>query len=289
MSGSGFIEVADRVFVARYPQWDVNVGLVLGRDGAVVIDTRASTLQGFAVLDDVRHLGRDVSVRHVVNTHIHFDHTFGNGAFTEATIHAHAAVERGLAADAERIKGLFRANPGGGPQLGYSSLDVVEVLATEVRGPDCTFERCATIDLGDRAVTLGWAGRGHTDGDITVHVPDADTMFFGDLVEESASPSFGGDSWPLEWADTLAEHLVWLGPSSVAVPGHGAPVSSDFVRRQHDDIAMLGTVIRERRRQGWSLDAARSEPDARLPYDLGGLASAFARAWEQLPLETADT
>jgi glyoxylase-like metal-dependent hydrolase (beta-lactamase superfamily II) len=198
-------------------------------------------------------------------------------------------VGRGLAADAERIKGLFRADPGDGPQLGYTSLDVIEVLATEVRGPDRTFERCATIDLGDRAVTLGWAGRGHTDGDITVHVADADTMFFGDLVEESAPPSFGADSWPLEWADTLAEHLVWLGPLSVVVPGHGATVSTDFVRRQREEIGLVGTVIRERREQGWSLAAARAEPDPRLPYDLTGLGSAFERGWEQLPLETADT
>src|SRR6187549_970378 len=82
----GFVEVADRVFVARYPQWDVNVGLVLGRDGAVVIDTRASSLEGSAVLDDVRRLGRDLTVTHVVNTHVHFDHMFGNGAFADATV-----------------------------------------------------------------------------------------------------------------------------------------------------------------------------------------------------------
>ena len=65
---------------------------------------------------------------------------------------------RGLEADVERIKALFRADPDDGPELGYTSRDVVEVLATEVRGPDCTFEHSATIDLGDRAVALTWAG-----------------------------------------------------------------------------------------------------------------------------------
>ena len=82
----GFLEVADRVFVARYPQWDVNVGLVLGRDGAVVVDTRASDHQGVEVLDDIAGLGRDIRVSHVVNTHVHFDHTFGNVAFDVATM-----------------------------------------------------------------------------------------------------------------------------------------------------------------------------------------------------------
>lgn len=283
MGVSGFTEVADRAFVARYPQWDVNVGLVLGRDGAVVVDTRASSLQGFEVLDDLRRLGRDVTVTHVVNTHVHFDHVFGNGAFTAATVHAHANVALGLEADVARIKGAFRADPGDGPQLGYTSRDVCEVLATEVRAPDRTFEHSATIDLGDRAVTLTWAGRGHTDGDICVHVPDADTMFLGDLIEESANPAFGGDSWPLEWADTLTSHLTWLGPQSVVVPGHGVTVDTGFVERQRDDIARVADVIRERHSAGWTLESAVAEPDDRLPYPLGELDAAIRRGWEQVP------
>src|SRR6478672_6147470 len=134
--GRGFVEVADRVFVARYPQWDVNVGLVLGRDGAVVIDTRASGIQGSQVLDDVRRLGRDIEVRHVVNTHVHFDHTFGNTAFETAIVHAHDNVGRTIDADAERIKAAFRADPGDGPESGYTARDAAEVMATLVRGPD---------------------------------------------------------------------------------------------------------------------------------------------------------
>src|SRR3954449_3624139 len=85
-STRGFVEVADRVFVARYPQWDVNVGLVLGRDGAVGVGTRASDVQGSQVLDDVRRLGGDITVQHVVNTHVHFDHTFGNHAFAHDNV-----------------------------------------------------------------------------------------------------------------------------------------------------------------------------------------------------------
>jgi len=278
---TGFVEVADRVFVARYKQWDVNVGLVLGRDGAVVIDTRASDVQGSQVLDDVRRLARDIEVRHVVNTHVHFDHTFGNAAFDTATVHAHDNVGRTLEADAERIKGLFRADPGDGPELGYTARDAADVLATAVRGPDRTFCSHATIDLGDRVVTMAYAGRGHTDGDVAVHVPDTDALFLGDLIEESAHPSFGIDSWPLEWADTRASHLVEASDRSVVVPGHGRPVDGRFVARQRDDIAAVAAVIRERRLGGGSLEDALHEPDPRLPYPLDHLGSAIRRGWEQ--------
>jgi glyoxylase-like metal-dependent hydrolase (beta-lactamase superfamily II) len=279
--GHGFVEVADRVFVARYPEWDVNVGLVLGRDGAVVIDTRASDVQGRRALDDVRRLGRDLTVTHVVNTHVHFDHTFGNAAFETATVHAHDNVGRTLAADAERIKALFRADPGPAPELGYTAQDAADVLATLVRAPDRTFGSNATIDLGDRVVTMTYAGRGHTDGDIAVVVPDTDAVFLGDLIEESAHPSFGGDCWPFDWPDTLTSHLYQTSDRTVVIPGHGRPVDTAFVEAQRDDIAAVASVIRGRRLGGLSLEEALREPDDRLPYPLEWLEAAIRRGWDQ--------
>ena len=124
-------------------------------------------------------------------------------------MHAHDNVGRTLAGCRRAHQGgPVRADPAAAPEFGYTERDAAEVLATAVRGPDRTFGSNATIDLGDRVVTMTYAGRGHTDGDVAVLVPDTDAIFLGDLVEESAHPSFGGDCWPLEWADTLTSHLV---------------------------------------------------------------------------------
>lgn len=282
---SPFVEVADRVLVARYPQWDVNVGLVLGQDGTVVVDTRASALQGGEVVAAVRDLSRDLRATHVVNTHVHFDHTFGNIAFAGATIHAHERVGQQLDREAERVRRAIAADPGGAPDLGYTADDLEQVLATRLRGPDRTFSSNATIDLGDRVVTLSWAGRGHTDGDLVVRVPDADAVFIGDLVEESAHPSLGDDCWPLEWPATLTSHLAWIGSDTVVVPGHGRPVGEVFVARQRDELATVATVLRERRLAGIAQTDAQHAPDNRLPYPLGELGDAVARVWQQLDPE----
>ncbi|MEW1955362.1 MBL fold metallo-hydrolase [Terrabacter sp. NPDC080008] len=278
----GFVEVADRVFLARYPQWDVQVGLVLGRDGAVVVDTRASDVQGREVLDDVRRLGRDIEVRHVVNTHVHFDHTFGNIAFDTATVHAHETVAATLEARGERIKQLLRDDPAGAPEYGYTEADARGVVATPLRLPDRTFASSATIDLGDRVVTMTYAGRGHTEGDVAVGVADAGVLFLGDLIEESDHPSLGEDSWPLEWADTLTSHLTAAGEPGVVVPGHGRPVDVAFAERQRDEVAAVAAVLRERRLAGMALVDALHEPDARLPYPLEHLGTAVHRVWAQL-------
>ena len=79
---SEFTEVGDRVWVARYEWYDVNVTVVQGEAGLLVVDTHASLDAGRSVLADVRRLSSAPLVG-VVNTHEHFDHTFGNAAFLE--------------------------------------------------------------------------------------------------------------------------------------------------------------------------------------------------------------
>lgn len=58
------------------------MAVVRGADGLLVVDTRGSRRQGDELLDDLRDLDRPV--RCVVNTHGHFDHSFGNQCFGPA-------------------------------------------------------------------------------------------------------------------------------------------------------------------------------------------------------------
>jgi glyoxylase-like metal-dependent hydrolase (beta-lactamase superfamily II) len=277
-----FVEIGDRVFLARYPQWDVSVGLVVGSERALVVDTRGSEVQGREAVEDVDRLALPVPVTVVVNTHVHYDHTFGNRAFAGTTIHAHERVGETFDADAERLKEHFRAAPDPGPDASYSAQDVRDLLATVPRGPDVTFAAETSIDLGDRVVHLAHAGRGHTDGDIRIWVPDAGVVFLGDLIEESADPSLGSDSWPLEWEATLDRHLAAVPPEAVVVPSHGTLVDTAFVARQRDEMSSLADVIRERHGAGVPLAQAQTEPDVRLHYPLPWLADAFARGYAQL-------
>jgi glyoxylase-like metal-dependent hydrolase (beta-lactamase superfamily II) len=80
-----WIELGDRVFTRRYRAFDQQIGVVLGRGEALVIDTRSSNRQGLEILDDLRELTAD-PVGVVVDTHWHSDHTFGNHVFRPATI-----------------------------------------------------------------------------------------------------------------------------------------------------------------------------------------------------------
>ena len=257
----GFVEIADRCYVARYREWDVSIGVIVGTTGAVVVDTRASAVQGERLRDDIRRLPGRPEIGRVVNTHEHFDHVFGNAAFSAATIHAHENAAAGIPAAAARLKQLIEADPSLDPEHPEITSEVLQaVLDTEPRLPDQTFSSAATIDLGDRYLELVYPGRGHTDGDLVVRVPDSDVLFAGDLVEESAdrsaTPGFGPDCWPLEWTPTLDLVIGLLTDRSLVVPGHGAVVDRDFVEAQRDDIAALAEMIRDLAAAGVPVDEA---------------------------------
>jgi glyoxylase-like metal-dependent hydrolase (beta-lactamase superfamily II) len=91
-------------------------------------------------------------------------------------------------------------------------------------------------------VKLAHLGRGHTDNDLVVLVPDAGVAFAGDLVEEGVPPAFE-DAWPLEWPGTL-DRLAEAGPS-VVVPGHGEAVDLAFLRGQRDEQRAMAALCRE--------------------------------------------
>ncbi len=236
---SSFTEIADRVYVLRYPVLDVNTTLIVGDGAALVVDTLASAVQGAELRDAIRRVTAEPLT--IVNTHHHFDHVFGNATLRGDTPgcpiwgHEYAARQ------------LTERTPHELPLLYAEWVDAEPTLAAELADvkiipPDHTVRTAATLDIGGREVRLEHTGRGHTAGDLVVRVPDADVLVAGDLIEEGAEPSFG-DSYPLDWPDTLAAVLPWCtGP---VVPGHGAVVDRDYAAAQHGLLSRVDWAIRE--------------------------------------------
>jgi glyoxylase-like metal-dependent hydrolase (beta-lactamase superfamily II) len=273
--GNLWTEVAERCFVRRYDPFDVSCGVVVGGEGLLVVDSRMSTEQGRQLASDVRTLSA-APVRAVLNTHLHFDHTYGNRALREAwpevPIAAHESVPDALLADEARVKGKYAADDGDP----YRD----EVLATELVPPDTVFASVWSIDLGDRYVEAVHPGRGHTEGDVVVRVPDVDLVYAGDLVEESGPPVYGPDSWPLEWPQTVELLVGLLSGSSVVVPGHGAPVDKDFVLGQRVDLADIAGQIQALAADGVPVEDAPRRGS--WPFPGEDLVEAVRRGYAQL-------
>lgn len=225
LTAAGFVEVADRVWVGRYEPCTVNVTVVDGDAGRVVVDTRGTAEEGRELARDLARLGRRDVVA-VVNTHAHFDHTFGNVAFEGAAVWAHVRVAE-LLGDADHMAAHVA-------ELATWYPDPQGLAATPLVAPDRTFTEVATVDLGDRRLVLRFLGRGHTDHDVVVDLPDDDLVLAGDLVEEAGPPVFG-DASPFAWPGTVGA-LLGLG-RRVVVPGHG-----DVVDTTGEALARVATV-----------------------------------------------
>jgi glyoxylase-like metal-dependent hydrolase (beta-lactamase superfamily II) len=188
-------EVAPDVFQRRYKPFDVSVCVVRSRDGLLVLDTRSTPREADELRADLHELGL-LPVRCVVNTHAHFDHSFSNFRFgpesdMRAPIYGHVNVPEHLVSYEVPMLAAWIDDD--------DSPDVREVVITP---PTEVVEMRATVDLGSRSVELLHLGRGHTDNDLLVHVPDSRTWLVGDLVAESGPPSYGPDSFPLDWPES---------------------------------------------------------------------------------------
>jgi glyoxylase-like metal-dependent hydrolase (beta-lactamase superfamily II) len=224
-------EIADRVYVRRYEFFDQTIGVAIGAAGAVVIDTRAVPSQAEELRDDLRRL-TDAPLAAVINTHHHYDHSFGNATFRPAPIWGHA-----------RCAAILRERGEDDRQRVMREMPALadELAGVEITPPDVTFDDVRELDLHDRVLELRHLGRGHTDNDVVIGVRGAQVLFVGDLYENGAPPSFG-DAYPVAWAATAARLAPLV--DGVVVPGHGEPADRAFADRQTGELGEVAALCR---------------------------------------------
>ncbi len=189
-----------------------NIGFVIGRDAAAVIDTGGSVAVGEAALAALRQV-TGKPVRYVINTHEHPDHLFGNAAFDGlgATFVGHA-----------NLPASIREH---GPFYLHSFRDVLgeaETARVRLIPPTLLVTDTLELDLGGRRLLLtAWHQAAHSDCDLTVLDEQTHTLFAGDLVFLDHVPVIDGSL--KGWLDVLprlaAVNAEWV------VPGHGLRVA----------------------------------------------------------------
>jgi len=257
-------ELGDGIFRRRYEFLDQNIGLVVGEEAVLVIDTRSHPGHGREVLADLKHV-TDLPVGWVFNTHYHWDHAFGNQAFGGAKIWGHVNCRRELI---ERDVSPLEELAADYPAEAEGFRQVVVTPPTE------TFEERATINLGSRTVEVSYLGWGHTNSDAALHVDDV--TFAGDLIEEGFPPSFG-DSFPISWFDTVGR--LASEARTVVVPGHGNVVDVEYLVVTRFD---LGWIARQAQA---AVAEGRPVEDIDLtdgPYPEESLREALGRAYPEL-------
>lgn len=275
MSGGGWTEVGPGVFQRRYNPLDVSVGAVIGPHGATIIDTRNNPAEAREIIHDVaRRFGQPVAA--VVNTHAHYDHTFGNQVFARAgiPIYGHYLIPRHF----EQFEGprldLVRERPGLEPEMSWSQV--------ELTPPTALLDSAQVVRPGGRELELLPLGPGHTDTDLAIRIPDAGVWFLGDVIEESGPPMFGSGSYPLGWPLVLESLAERIQDTEVLVPGHGAPVDRAFLVDQAGRFSALAAVLSQAHAAGATLQEIEFGQALRGYWPEEFLKEAAADAYRQL-------
>lgn len=193
--------------------FDPNVGLIVGDDFCLVIDTRATPRMAREFIADIRAI-TDKPVRHIFLTHYHAVRVLGASAYEGAQIVAsrdtlemiRTTGQFDFEVEVRRFPRLFKG--------------VEEIPGLTI--PHVTFDREMSFWFSGREVRLRAAGRGHTAGDSICWLPEERVLFTGDLLEQRATP-YTGEGFLSDWITRLDE-LAAL-DAEVAMPGRGAALT----------------------------------------------------------------
>ena len=189
-----------------------NAGIVIGREGILVVDTLISAKEARRFISDIRKVS-EKPIKYVVDTHYHLDHAFGNCEFAKV-----GAVIISQANDRKNLANKGEATLKNAKAYGLTDEDMSETVITL---PTLTFTDRMTIDLGGETVELIYVGPSHTEGSTLVYLPERKILFTGDVLFTDFHP-FMGEGDVSGWVKTL-DFILALDVTTI-IPGHG-PIS----------------------------------------------------------------
>lgn len=174
-------------------------GYLVAQDGqAAFIDPGGDPA---AVLSALKREGLDL--KHIINTHLHCDHIYGNATLAEET---GAPI---LAPSEDSF--LLDTEVGGGGLMGLPKVEPFQFAP---------LEEGAVSLAGMPATVLHTPG--HTPGSMSLYFPEAGKVFVGDLLFRR---SIGRTDFPGGSTETLLasvrEKIFTLPPETVVYSGHG--------------------------------------------------------------------
>jgi glyoxylase-like metal-dependent hydrolase (beta-lactamase superfamily II) len=218
LSPQSLTRVSEHVYVIR--GWP-NVGIVVGDDATLVVDTGLGPRNGAIVAREARKLAKG-SKLYLTTTHYHPEHASGDSGFPADTIIVRPRVQQQeLEQGGEAFVERFRQRESFAPFLENVSF----------RKPDIVFDDDYRLDLGGVTARLMWLGPAHTKGDEEIFVEEDRTVLTGDLAMKDRPPSrYAEGSNAQVWIGIL-DDLAALEPLHV-VPDHGELGDASLIGEQ---------------------------------------------------------
>ncbi|MEM9515399.1 MAG: MBL fold metallo-hydrolase [Actinomycetota bacterium] len=239
----GLHDVGDGCFAYLQPDggwgWS-NAGLIVGDGQSLLVDTLFDLRLTARMLDSMDSQTTSAPIGTVVNTHANGDHCYGNAEatarFDNVEIIASTAAAEEMPEVPPAMLAALNHAPGEVGDLFRSFFGEFHFDGIEQEPPTRTFDGRLELDVGGRTVELIEVGPAHTAGDVLVHVPDANTVYAGDILFIKGTP--------IVWAGPLSnwvaacDAIVDMGATTI-VPGHGPLTDAAGVTEVRDYLRFV--------------------------------------------------
>lgn len=217
-----------------------NIAVLDGPDGKLLVDAgiTASRKNLTEALSGIS----STPVRHLINSHWHFDHTDGNEWLHSegAEITAHENTSKRLSVDT-RVEGwkfTFPTSP-------------ASALPTKL------FSQDQKLRINGTILALKYYPPAHTDSDISVEFTDADVLHVADTWWNGHYPfidySTGGS---IDGSIRAAEaNVARVTEKTIIIPGHGPVGDKSQLIEFRDMLVSIREKVASLKKQGRSLDA----------------------------------
>ena len=233
-----------------------NIAAFTGRDGKLLVDA-GITASRPRITEALASLSND-PVKHLINSHWHFDHTDGNewlhSIGSEITAHENTRKHLSVTTRVEDWNFTFPPAPSG-------------ALPTKL------FDSEQTLHLNGSTIALKMYSPAHTDSDISVEFTDADIVHVADTFWNGHFPfidySTGGSiDGMIRAAET---NVAKVTDKTIVIPGHGPIGNKSQLTEFRDMLVSVREKVADLKNQGKSLDeVVAAKPTANYDAKWGG-------------------
>jgi glyoxylase-like metal-dependent hydrolase (beta-lactamase superfamily II) len=233
-----------------------NIAVLTGRDGKLLVDA-GITASRPRITEALAGLSDD-PIKHLINSHWHFDHTDGNewlhSVGAEITAHENTRKHLSVKTRVEDWNFTFPPAPAG-------------ALPTKL------FNSEQTLHLNGATLALKYYPPAHTDSDISVHFTDADIIHVADTLWNGHFPfidySTGGS---IDGMIRAAEaNVARVTDKTIVIPGHGPIGNKSQLIEFRDMLVSVRDKISKLKKEGKSRDeVVAAKPTADYDTKWGG-------------------
>ncbi|MGK0440567.1 MAG: glyoxylase-like metal-dependent hydrolase (beta-lactamase superfamily II) [Pseudohongiellaceae bacterium] len=221
-----------------------NIIVSQGEDGVLIIDN------GYADLaEDLKtaliNIDHHNTVKYIINTHWHFDHTGANNVLGKnSIIIAHDNVRKRLA-EKSAIP-LFKYKAEAHPKHALPSLTYPQAMRVHFNGDELQLEHFANS---------------HTDGDTVVFFKNANLVHMGDLMFYPHFPFVdihnGGNA--VNYAANIKRINARIDDKTIVIPGHGSITDKQGLSKFQHMLESTIAEVKTMKDKGLSLTAAQEQ------------------------------